>query len=75
MKGSVQMNAWFRFSRFMFKVLVLTTLFLIGAWVGTSVAANWQLFAIVAIVATILIIAVWFVGNFSAGAPQEDDDE
>lgn len=61
------MNAWSRFSRLVFKLLVIVSLFLAGAWVGSAkVAFNWELFAIIAIVATVLITIVWFIGRNSA---------
>lgn len=61
------MNAWSRFSRLVFKLLVIVSLFLVGAWVGSAkVAFNWELFAIIAIVATVLITIVWFIGRNSA---------
>lgn len=68
------MNAWFTFSRLVFKLLVMVSLFLIGAWVGSAIiAVNWQLFAIIAIVATILLTIVWFIGKNSAYEPEEDN--
>ena len=66
MKGSVQMNFWFRFSRIVFKLLVVVSLFLVGAWAGSAIAINWQLLAILAILVTIVLTVVWFVGKFSA---------
>ena len=61
------MNAWSRFSRLVFKLLVIVSLFLVGAWVGSAkVAFNWELSAIIAIVATVLITIVWFIGRNSA---------
>ena len=60
------MNFWFRFSRIVFKLLVVVSLFLVGAWAGSAIAINWQLLAILAILVTIVLTVVWFVGKFSA---------
>lgn len=68
------MNAWFRFSRLVFKLLVIASLFLIGAWVGSAIASNWKLFAIIAIVVTIVVTIVWFIGKFSASEYQDTDE-
>ena len=75
MKGCVQMNAWFRISRLIFKLLVSACLFFIGAFIGATTVADWKLIAIVSVVATAVITAVWFIGKLSAGEYETTDED
>ena len=78
MKGRVQMNAWFRFSSSVFKILLLACLFLSGAFIGETITlpfANWKIIAAAVHIFTILVTIVWFIGNLSDYVPEEKKPE